>query len=61
MEIKFWLIIFDFKLNQIIKQRHIWFPELEIKYEPEGISISACTEPTRVSATTNCVDFTQNF
>lgn len=53
--------MFDFKEDKILKQRPIWFPELDIKYEPESVCLAACTEPVRITENKNCLDFHQNF
>ena len=61
LEIQFWLCIYDFKENSISKQKPIWFPELDLKYEPQGVCISASSEPIKIREAENTTDYYQCY
>jgi len=41
---RFWLCLFDFKKEQIVRQVGISLPELNVPYQIENVSVAACTE-----------------
>ena len=61
LEIQFWLCVFNFQDKQISQQQSIWFPELDIKYEPQSVCLSASSEPVRISESEDGIDFHQNY
>lgn len=60
-EIQFWLCVFNFQDNEITQSKAIWLPELDIKYEPQSVCLSASSEPMRISESADTMDFHQNF
>ena len=52
-----WLCVFDFDEKKIVQQKSIWFPELDLTYEPQSVSLCASSEPVRVQGGKNSMDF----
>ena len=56
-EIQIWLCIFDFEEKKLVKQKPIWFPELDLTYEPQSICLSASSEPVRDRENKGVIEF----
>lgn len=51
---RFWLCLYDFKKEQIVRQVLLNLPELNVKYKIENVTVAACTEVKQNKNNTSC-------